>query len=447
MRTPTSHPRDARLAALVLCGLLASCVDLRDWKGEPPQPEPQPELGAVDSREFQLLPEQQMVGGLYSLTLREGDTLPDVARQYGLGYDEIVAANPTVDPWVPAAGTRVLLPLQHVLPQTLREGIVLNLANMRLFYYPDREGREVYTYPAGIGQEGWETPVGRTEVVSKKAKPSWYVPASILKEHEENGDPLPRVVPPGPENPLGDYALRLGMPSYLIHGTNKPYGVGMRVSHGCVRLYPEDIEPLFERVDVGVAVQIVDQPYLLGWQGETPYLEAHAPFEEGESLAEEMKQSLLTRLDEEASQRDVAIDWERVDDVLRRADGIPIPVLAPAPGLAQIIASATAVAHPGQFYGQPALPPLQPDDWSVAVADFDDEATARRLAAMLNHEGPPIPARALPADARFVVVAGPFEDHAGAEAAAARIQRDFEFDARPLPPESASGSLGAPASQ
>jgi L,D-transpeptidase ErfK/SrfK len=227
--------------------------------------------------------EQSVVGEPQVVFTRGSDTLSDLARAYGLGYDELIAANPDVDPWLPGDNTPVLLPTQFVLPDVPREGLVLNIATKRLFYFPampEGEQRVVKTYPIGIGRVGWETPLGMTSVVAKARDPHWYVPASVRREHAEMGDPLPSVVPPGPDNPLGHRVLQLDMPGYLIHGTNQPYGVGMRVSHGCVRLYPENIELLYELVEIGEQVLIVNEPYLLGRRDGEVYFESHNPLED-----------------------------------------------------------------------------------------------------------------------------------------------------------------------
>jgi len=427
----------AKPAVILLCMLLCGCQTLGEWTGLSSR---QPELLRIESREFPLLPEQQVVGRLYSIRIRQGDTLPDVARHYGLGYNDIVLANPGTDPWAPAAGSRILVPVQHILPDAPRQGIVLNLANMRLFYFPPEDnGGRVDTYAVGIGREGWETPIGATRIINKKVNPSWVPPISIRREQAENGDPLPPVVPPGPENPLGNYALRLSMPGYLIHGTNKPYGVGMQVSHGCVRLYPEDIESLFSQISVGNTVQIVNQPYLAGWVSGELYLEAHTPLKGREKQAKRLKERLLARLDEEAQEQGVAIDWVRVNNVLQRADGIPVPVLVNAPGLKEMAVAAPALAHPGRFYGQPIPARLDADSWSISVASFNDEVEAQRVSAMLNHQGPPIPSRPLRSDRGYLVVAGPFKDQQEALAVAARIRRNFEFDAQPQAPQIETG--------
>jgi len=430
----------AKAVAMALCILLGSCQALPPWLGRSSQASPQQELHYTDSREFSLLPGQTVVGSLYTIRLRDGDTLPDAARHYGLGYNDIVLANPGIDPWAPPAGSRVLLPMRHVLPDAPHEGVILNLANMRLFYFPPQDGGDhVYTYAVGIGREGWETPTGVTRIASKKMNPSWTPPASIRREQKNKGDPLPRVVPPGPDNPLGDFALRLSIPGYLIHGTNKPYGVGMRVSHGCVRLYPEDIENLFGRINVGNKVQIVNQPYLAGWLSGELYLEAHAPMKGQEKQAERLQKSLLARLDQEARKYGGAIDWSRVDKVLQRQDGIPTPILTNSPGLRKMVASAPELAHPARFYGQPVPGRLEADSWSIAVASFNDEFEARRVAAMLNHQGPPIPSRPLRSKQGYQVIAGPFKDSKEVQATAKRIHRDFEFNPQALAPGTFSG--------
>ena len=272
---------------------------------------------------------QAVVGVPQVVYTREEDTLSDLARTYGLGYDELLTANPDVDPWLPGDGTPVLLPTQFVLPDGPREGIVLNIAAKRLFYYPRVAAGQppiVKTYPIGIGRVGWETPVGTTRVIAKAVDPHWYPPASVRREHAEKGDPLPGVVPPGPDNPLGNRVLQLDMPGYLIHGTNQPYGVGMRVSHGCVRLYPEDIEFLFELVAIGETVRIVNEPYLIGRLGDELYFEAHAPLEDDTLGMDERLDALLARVDEQASVHLRQSDKDHVRALASVASGIPARV-------------------------------------------------------------------------------------------------------------------------
>ncbi|WP_177167677.1 L,D-transpeptidase family protein [Nitrosomonas marina] len=238
----------------------------------------------VASHEFSFDPfRDDVVGNVQVITANYEDTLSDIARRFNLGYEEIVAANPDVDPWLPGAGTRIIIPTQFILPDAPREGIVINLAAMRLFYFPkaeDGEMQKVITHPVGIGRLQWKTPVGATRITVKDENPVWRPTPSIHKEYARNGNPLPAAVPPGPDNPMGSHVLRLGWPTYAIHGTNKPPSVGMRGSFGCIRMYPEDIAGLFNEVAVGTPVRVVNQPRLLGWRGDQLYLQAYPVLED-----------------------------------------------------------------------------------------------------------------------------------------------------------------------
>lgn len=217
----------------------------------------------------------------YTFTKYE-DTLLDVARKYNLGQNEIVLANPTVDRWLPGKNTKVRIPNRRLLPDTPHQGLVLNLPEYRMYYYP-KAGREelkvVVTHPISIGRLDWNTPLGHTKIISLTKNPTWTPPASIRAEHAEMGEDLPTVYPAGPDNPLGRYAFHLGIPGYLIHGTNKPYGVGMRVSHGCIRMYPEDIEKLYSMVRRGTSVRIINQDIKVGWSGDQLYIEVYPELE------------------------------------------------------------------------------------------------------------------------------------------------------------------------
>ena len=302
-----------------------------------PQPPPLPAIEdrprlEPQNREYFVLTsvEQTVVGEPQVVFTREQDTFSDLAREYGLGYDELVAANPDVDPWLPGDQTPVLLPTQYVLPNAPRTGIVLNLASMRLFYFPphaEGEPQVVMTYPTGIGRVGWETPLGSTSIVAKARDPSWYVPASVRKEHAELGDPLPRIVPPGPDNPLGRFALKLDMPGYLIHGTNKPYGVGMRVSHGCVRLYPENIETLYPLIARGDAVTIVNQPYLVGSLNGELYLESHPPLEDDTISPDTHLHEIFATTAWESGLIDETQQQHIAQIIAMNARGVPIKIL------------------------------------------------------------------------------------------------------------------------
>jgi L,D-transpeptidase ErfK/SrfK len=298
---------------------------------------------------FAIAPGSDVVGEIQVIRARYEDTFLDIARAYDLGYDELVNANPGVDPWLPGAGTRIVLPTQFVLPDGPREGVVLNLAAKRLFWFPPaRPGElpQVVTHPVGIGREGWATPVGTTKVVAKTRDPVWVVPPSIRRERAREGNPLPARVPPGPDNPLGRHALRLGLPSYLIHGTNKPGGIGMRVSHGCIQLFPEDIESLFAEVPVGTPVRIVNQPLLLGWRGDNLYLQVHPPLEDdaryrdGRRAVTELEAAIARRLAGRPGAAETAVDAALVAGTVAGARGYPVPLLEPAADVESVAARA-----------------------------------------------------------------------------------------------------------
>ena len=390
-----------------------------------PAPAPVPAEPFVPYR-FALAEDTQVIGQLYFTRVRDEQTLLDIARAYDLGYDDIIAANPGVDPWTPAAGERVLLPLAHVLPVAPREGIVINLAARRLFYFPPVEqgaAAEVITHPIGIGREGWSTPLGTTRVAKKHDGPSWTVPASILREHAAKGDPLPAVVPPGPDNPLGSHALRLGWSSILIHGTNKPAGIGMRVSHGCIQLYPEDIAPLFAAVPEGTPVRVVDQPYLAGFGPDGLVFEAHAPASASGAKAQ-ARQALVRAL--KAQQANIEVDWEAVRARAAERRGYPLPV---AVGAAVDDAHLAALPEAAPLDAPPLAVP-EAGEWFVDLGRFEHERSARKLVAMLRYQGPAIPAFRLARDDLFQVLAGPWATRAEAAATARRIARDLEEEGR-----------------
>ncbi|MGR8981072.1 MAG: L,D-transpeptidase family protein [Gammaproteobacteria bacterium] len=421
-------------------GLLSGCQTFTGFFAPEPAAEVpvSPKIKTVASHQFDLALGQQMVGALAAVNTQENDTLSDIARHYGLGFNDVSIANNLVSPWTPEPGSRVLLPLQFIMPETPRNGIVLNLANMRMFFYPKNEPGKLYTYPIGIGRQGWSTPMGLTRIAAKTPNPSWHVPASIKREHALKGDKLPNVIPPGPDNPLGFYAMRLAIPGYLIHGTNKPYGIGMQVSHGCVQLYPEDIEVLFKKTSVGTPVRIVHQPYLAAWENGMLYLEAHEPLPKWAGRKQKFKQQLLKKLKKISNDKGVVVDWAKVDNILFRADGIPTPVLARSPDIRELAANALILEHPGRFYAQPVVEELGDSDWAMKVASFDNENDAQKLAAMLNHQGPPIPARKIQKDNAYHVIAGPYKNKKEVTADAKRLRMDFDLTAEPLKPGSTS---------
>jgi L,D-transpeptidase ErfK/SrfK len=294
-----------------------------------------------------------VLGELQVTQSRHEDTLADIARRFDVGYDELRRANPGVDPWLPGEGTRIVLPTQYVLPTVPREGIVVNVAAMRLYYFPKPgkdQPRVVYTYPIGIGKVGWATPVGTTKVVSKRRNPVWTPPESVRREHARNGDPLPARVKAGPDNPLGAYAMNLGWPSYLIHGTNKPPGVGMRASHGCIRLYPEDIAALFDKVPVGMKVTVVNQPLLYGWKGNSLYVQSYPPIVEGKDDTAapppvEFNDRVQNQIWQETKAHAGVVDWPLVEQVVTQARGIAVPVTKRGLTLESYLAEARRVEN------------------------------------------------------------------------------------------------------
>ncbi len=259
------------------------------------------------------------------------DTLADIARRYNLGHEEIRIANRDVEFWLPGDGTRVAIPSRYVIPRADRRGFVLNIPEMRLYYFPekgDADARAVMiTHPVSIGRQDWATPLGSARITAKVKSPSWTPPDSIRKEHADRGDYLPRVVPPGPENPLGDYAMRLDIPGYLLHGTNRPYGVGMRVTHGCIRLYPEDIEMLFDSVRVGTAVQFVNQPIKAGWGEDGLYLEVHPVLEEDDRGQDELERLARDLLRETAGDLADYVSQESLARTVKEQTGRPVRLI------------------------------------------------------------------------------------------------------------------------
>ena len=256
------------------------------------------------------------------------DTFLDIARHFGVGYVEMRAANPEADPWAPAPGKEVLIPGMQLLPRARQQGVVVNLAKMRLYYFRD-PGREPISFPIGIGSEGLDTPTGVTKIVRKTAGPSWY-PTDRMRTAKTW---LPRMVPPGAANPLGTHALYLGWPTFLIHGSNKPWGVGRRVSSGCMRMYPENVVDFFEMVPVGTRVAIVDQPILVGWLDDGLYLEANPTYSQSVDienglditpapLTDKMREMITAAAGVAASR----VNWGAVEKTVLERRGTPVMI-------------------------------------------------------------------------------------------------------------------------
>lgn len=282
---------------------------------------------AAQADTFVIRSGSDLIGAVGTVRTTYEDTLSDIARRTGLGYEDMLRANPGIDPWLPGADTDIVLPTQFVLPDGNRQGMVVNIAEYRLYYFTQVDGKNaVATFPVSIGRMDWATPIGRHRILAKTKRPTWYPPESIRAEHAADGDHLPKAIPPGPENPLGDFAMRLSYTGYLIHGTNKPVGIGMQVTHGCIRMYPEDIEWLFPKVPVGAAVQIVNQPYKLGWVNDALYLEVH-PTLEGDTTAEGQGMTLITQAYVKATEsRPARVDWALVEEAYRAKLGVPVRI-------------------------------------------------------------------------------------------------------------------------
>jgi L,D-transpeptidase ErfK/SrfK len=420
---------------LIVLGLsllaLSGCAATKSAWLDPAHPEQE-----IERNRFALARGEDVVGRLAVLRVEEGDTLPDVARHFGVGSNAISAANPGVDPWVPEAGERITLPLSFILPDAPRKGLVVNLATMRLFQFKEEGGSlRVTTYPVGVGTSERPTPTGQMHVARKAVRPTWYVPSSIAEDHRKKGSPLPATVPPGPENPLGEYALYLSKSGYLIHGTNKPASVGLNASNGCLRLYPENIEMLYQDTPVNTPVLIVNQPYLMGQRDGVLYLEAHPPMDG--AGAKELG-NINAKLKAFESKAVRPLDWDKVRQVQGEARGIPVPILELRRGAETAAVKSIQVAHPVRLFGRPELPELKLDAWYVMAGDARDETEAQRMAAIINHQGPPIPARVLSKSSKgtgyYRVIAGPFGDASQAKAAAKRLKIDLAIDAVVIEP-------------
>lgn len=251
-----------------------------------------------------------VVGAKTFYTLQEKNDLSQIAREHDVGIIELLAANPGINPQKIKSGMQIVIPSMYILPEPIRSGIVINLAELRLFYY-STEGK-VITFPIGIGRDGWETPTARTKILRKRKNPIWTPPESLRVEDPK----LPQSIPSGPNNPLGYYALDLGVTGLLIHGTNKPYSVGKRSSHGCIRLYPEDIEQLFNMVEAGTTVTIIDNPIKFGWLDGKLYMEA---MPSKQNYTPKNFHELITQ---KAS--DTKVNWQVINQAIQKRAGIPV---------------------------------------------------------------------------------------------------------------------------
>ncbi|HKZ17948.1 MAG TPA: L,D-transpeptidase family protein [Geobacteraceae bacterium] len=304
------------LLLLFLAGCSHITTDMEDTMSAPSGArEDKGSVSPVFVNKEYLVADDSVFGMVRYYEVRDSDSLIEIARAFDLGFNEISDANPETDPFVPENGTRVEVPTEWILPDVkVRDGIIINISERRLFLFPNKNSKFVYTYPIGIGDNGTETPKGTFKIIQKRVNPNWNVPKSIRKEDPK----LPNVVPPGPDNPLGTHALRLSLPTVLIHGTNRPWGIGRKVSHGCIQLYPEDIPRLFDQVEVGTRVTIVRQPVKVGTRGNKVYLEVHRDGKRNylrEALNLLRKKNLLDR-----------VDSESINQAVHEKSGVPMVI-------------------------------------------------------------------------------------------------------------------------
>src|SRR5579863_253914 len=382
----------AALAVLVVlsaagCSLLGQLRHPAPAPPPPPPPAPPALPMPVATERFELAPNQDVVGEVQVVKATKDDTLTDIARRFNVGYEEITRANPKLDPWLPGEGAEVIVPSQFILPDAPRTGLVINIAAMRIFYFPPvkkGERQVVFTHPIGIGKVGWRTPEGVTKIVRRQKDPTWRVPVSVRKEHHENGEELEPVIGPGPDNPLGKYAFYLQWPSYLIHGTNKPAGVGLRSSHGCIRLYPEDIEQFFSLVPIGTQVRVVNQPFVFGWRDGGLYMQPYDVLEDDTRDWAKAQKRLLTksfavRLQQQVQQHHEQVDWNLVSSLARTPRGVPVPITQRDASLDAVLAAAPRV--------QNVLP--EGSSWDGTSDLPMDEATFKQMASDSDPGSPP----------------------------------------------------------
>ncbi|MDP2031507.1 MAG: L,D-transpeptidase family protein [Thiobacillus sp.] len=310
-----------------------------------------------------------IVGQLQVVTVDSRNTLLDIARHFDLGYEDIIAANPGVSIWLPGEGTRIVVPTESILPPRPWKGIVVNIPQRRLFYFPRHKAREratVITYPIGIARPGWPTPLGTTRIIAKFKDPAWIVPKSIQEEQRSLGEAnFPDYFPPGPNNPMGMLALETGFAGIFIHGTNRPWGVGMPVSHGCIHLYPEHAASFFPEAPVGTPVRFINQPVLVGERDNLHYLSVSEPVD-GYSGNQPGNQpgnqsSLVEQAMDALMLYDAPIDWHRVEQVANARRIIPTPVSVGAPSLDDILALIKPETYAFEPFGIEANDAMPPD--------------------------------------------------------------------------------------
>lgn len=279
----------------------------------------------VSALTYALKEDSDLVGNPKEVDIKAGETLGEVGRRYGIGITEIIRANPTIKPYTKLHhGVTVHIPSEFILPDVPRKGIVINLAELRLYYYP-KDKEVVITEPIGIGREGhWQTPVGKTTIIKKEEDPIWRPTQNVRADALLHGTPIPNRFPPGPDNPLGKYILRLGWPTYLIHGTNRPEGVGERVSAGCIRMLPESAKMLYDSVPLGTQVQVINEPYKLGFKDKELYVEVHQPLKDSKAFRQKEYSELVMLVSQKLLGTPHTLpEWTVLKEQLASMPGVP----------------------------------------------------------------------------------------------------------------------------
>lgn len=277
---------------------------------------------------FTINPNSDIVGEIQYVTVKSGDTLHSISRAHDMGMLEIEEANPGINPNKLTVGSTLTIPSAFILPPGNREGIVLNLAELRVYFFPPDQNNVVMTFPVGVGRLGWRTPVGETKIVQKRENPTWIPPASIRAYKASKGINLPYSIGPGPNNPLGKYAMNFGWTNYRMHGTNEPASVGIRSSSGCIRMYPEDIEVLFKATAVGTKVSVIYEPYKVGFVGDRVYIEAHELFPDQyyNVIHSDKYESLEEVLEVVQYPQRANINWGEVKEQIKEMNGVPVDI-------------------------------------------------------------------------------------------------------------------------
>jgi L,D-transpeptidase ErfK/SrfK len=354
----------ARLPFFIVCLILAApqAHALSFWSKKTDIPK-EAETTTPASLPPSAPPVPRLIGDLETITSKYEDTLVHLARKYNVGFVELRAANPGIDPWLPGKNTQLIIPTQHILPDAPQQGIVINLPEMRMYFYIT-PGEPPASFPIGIGRSGLTTPLGTTTVERMGTDPIWYPTDRMRKEDPK----LPVAVPPGPENPMGTHAMYLGWPSYAIHGTDKPYSIGRRLSSGCIRMYPEDILTVFDNVDPGTQVTVVDQPVKTAWINDQYYIQVHPTQEQSDILSKDAVHHSIYPLNDADIKTILAgagdatdhLDWAKIKKAVRERRGIPIIVgdRTQTPGTASDKAKSELTPEPKKAPDKPAKKPV-----------------------------------------------------------------------------------------